>query len=191
MYVASPDGSIEQYKTVTEGIFTDNNIDNGSYVYKSSEAICNLRLNEYKTYELTFGNGFTGKIPPENSTVYVMYLETNGPDAKLEPNDIDGKQLKHSRTLFGLTDEMYRQIFAINPDDYDAESLSLTTPIYSEAALWYNKQSSSTGEPEESVEDIRRNAPEWFKTGNRLVTAADYEYYVRNRFRDNVVDVKC
>ena len=191
VYVASPDGSIEQYKTVTEGIFTDNNIDNGSYIYKSSEAICNLRLNEYKTYELTFGNGFTGKIPPENSTVYVMYLETNGPDAELEPNDIDGKQLKHSRTLFGLTDEMYRQIFAINPDDYDAESLQLTTPIYSEAALWYNKQSSSTGEPEESVEDIRRNAPEWFKTGNRLVTAADYEYYVRNRFRDNVVDVKC
>lgn len=63
--------------------------------------------------------------------------------------------------------------------------------IYAEEALWYNKGSSTTPVLEESVEQIRVNAPEWFKVGNRLVTAADYEYYVRNRFRDNIVDVKC
>jgi acyl-CoA synthetase (AMP-forming)/AMP-acid ligase II len=57
--------------------------------------------------------------------------------------------------------------------------------------LWYNKKSSSEAKSEESVEEIRKNAPEWFKTGNRLVTTADYEYYIRNRFRDNIVDVKC
>ena len=31
---------------------------------------------------------------------------------------------------------------------------------------------------EESVEDIRNNAPQWFKTGNRLITKKDYEYFV-------------
>jgi hypothetical protein len=45
--------------------------------------------------------------------------------------------------------------------------------------------------PEESVNEIRLNAPEWFKTGNRLVTESDYMYYIKNRFSDNVIDAKC
>jgi len=57
--------------------------------------------------------------------------------------------------------------------------------------MWTNTTASSVFRPEETVDEIRRNAPEWFKTGNRLVTASDFEYFVRNRFRDNVVDVKC
>ena len=66
-----------------------------------------------------------------------------------------------------------------------------TSILYSTIARWSNPSSSSTAVDEETVDEIRRNAPEWFKTGNRLVTASDYEYYVKNRFRDNIVDVKC
>ena len=85
VYVQEPGTTkLEQYKCVTEGLFTDNNIENGSYIYKSIDPIFNLRLNENKTYEITFGNGFTGKIPPEDSIIYVMYLDSNGPDAKID-----------------------------------------------------------------------------------------------------------
>ncbi len=97
----------EQYKCVTEGLFTDNNIENGSYIYKSTDAIFNLRLNEDKAYEITFGNGFTGKIPPQGSAIYVMYLESNGPDANFEPNEIADARLQHSGHLFGLNQELY------------------------------------------------------------------------------------
>lgn len=42
---------------------------------------------------------------------------------------------------------------------------------------------------------MRTVTPSWFKTGNRLITAADYEYYVKNNAdfltTDKVVDVKC
>ncbi len=191
VYVEEPDGTFEQYQTVTEGVFTDNNIDNGSYIYKAASPICNVRLTETKKYELTFGNGLTGKIPPDNSTIYVMYLDTNGPDAYIEPNEIDGKQLEHSRQVFGLTDELYKKMFSVRGQSFDEDTGMVQSLAYSEAALWYNKKSSSEAKSEESVEEIRKNAPEWFKTGNRLVTTADYEYYIRNRFRDNIVDVKC
>jgi hypothetical protein len=33
--------------------------------------------------------------------------------------------------------------------------------------------------PEETVSDIRNNAPGWFKTGNRLITASDIEFYIK------------
>lgn len=44
---------------------------------------------------------------------------------------------------------------------------------------------------EEDVEEIRQNAPECFKTGNRLITKNDYEYFFRNMVDKGVVDVKC
>ena len=82
---------------------------------------------------------------------------------------------------------MYTKIFNIskNADDDDENT------AYSSVATWTNTAASSLFRSEETVNEIRRNAPEWFKTGNRLVTASDFEYFVRNRFRDNVVDVKC
>lgn len=86
---------------------------------------------------------------------------------------------------------MYSSIFELGESDIDPKTGAIASVLYSESAPWFNLKSSSTAAAEESVDDIRRNAPEWFKTGNRLVTASDYEYYVRNRFRDNIVDVKC
>lgn len=190
VYVQEPGTTtLEQYKGVQEGLFTDNNIENGSYIYKNIDPIFNVRLNENKTYEITFGNGFTGKIPPKDSTIYVMYLESNGPDATLEQNEIIDVQIDHGGHLFGISDEIYKQMF--NIEDEDLNDNALNSPLYSDQAKWRNVASSTSSVDEETVEEIRRHAPEWFKTGNRLVTASDFEYYVKNRFRDNIVDVKC
>lgn len=191
VYVQEPGTTkLEQYKCVTEGLFTDNNIENGSYIYKSIDPIFNLRLNENKTYEITFGNGFTGKIPPEDSIIYVMYLDSNGPDAKIDQNELADVKIDHGNYLFGLTDEMYQEMFNITESDKDVNG-NFVSPLYSEQAKWRNITSSTEAALEEDVDEIRLNAPEWFKTGNRLVTASDFEYYVKNRFRDNIVDVKC
>lgn len=180
-----------EYKMVDEGLFTDNHIDNGSYIYKSTDKIFNLRLNENKQYELTFGNGFTGKIPSAEAQIYIFYLEGNGADGELEPYEVKDKQLQHSRSLFGISEQLYNEIFKSGLETIAADDLPGESIIYSTEARWSNPNSSSTAAAEEDVEDIRRNAPQWFKTGNRLVTASDYEYYVKNRFRDNIVDVKC
>ena len=61
----------------------------------------------------------------------------------------------------------------------------------------FSQQTSTTPQAEESVEDIRKNAPLWFTTGNRLVTRFDYEYYLKNTrnssaaFGCDIIDVKC
>ena len=180
-------GDVQQYRCVQEGLFTDNNINNGSYIYKSTECIFNLRLNEDKKYEITFGNGFTGKIPPVGSAIHVFYLDCNGEDGEILPYEIQEKTLIHNNNFFGISDRLYQKIFNVSKNvDDDPENLA-----YSTIAGWTNTSSSSIFAAEETVDEIRRNAPEWFKTGNRLVTASDFEYFIRNRFRDNVVDVKC
>ena len=63
----------------------------------------------------------------------------------------------------------YRCSFSIDPS-------SLTLPM-----------------PEEGVEEIRNNAPQWFKTGNRLITKKDYEYFITSNTDafSGVVDAKC
>lgn len=193
VYVESPDrNSITEYRLVDEGLFTDNNINNGSYIYKSTDPIFNLRLNEDKHYEITFGNGFTGQIPPEGSLIHIFYLECNGADGEILPYEIKDKSLIHNNSFFGISPELYRKIFKI-PDDSSYANIDddPENTAYSSIAMWTNTTASSVFRPEETVDEIRRNAPEWFKTGNRLVTASDFEYFVRNRFRDNVVDVKC
>lgn len=191
VYVLPPNhNKMIQYQMVQDGLFTDNKTNNGSYIYTSQDNIFNLRLNENKQYEITFGNGFNGSIPAIDSQIYVFYMESNGPDGEISPNEINNKNLEHSRTLFGISKEVYEQVFNISDIDKDSNG-NITSLMYTPAAIWTNLGSSTTFVAEESVDDIRRSAPQWFRTGNRLVTATDFEYFVRNRFKDNIVDVKC
>lgn len=182
-------GEFKEYKCKHEGIFTDNNVDNGSYIYKSTEEIFNLRLNENHQYEITFGNGITGKIPLKGAKIHIYYFESNGSDGEIEPYEIKGNVLTHNRGMFGISKEEYQKVFGLHDDQGNIDESG--NIMYSSSAQWTNTSRSTEFTPEETVDDIRRNAPEWFKTGNRLVTASDFEYFVKNRFRDNVVDVKC
>jgi len=42
---------------------------------------------------------------------------------------------------------------------------------------------------EEEADEIRIAAPEWFKLGQRLVTSQDYEYYIKNMYKGEVIGV--
>ena len=54
-----------------------------------------------------------------------------------------------------------------------------------------NITASTAAIAEESTDDIRELAPNYYKLGNRLVSKSDFEYYVKNRYIDNIIDVKC
>ena len=77
-----------RWTAVDDGIFTDNDVMTSASIYKPNSEIYNVRLNEKKQYELTFGNGFVGKMPPLNSTIYVFYLDSNGEDAYIEQLEV-------------------------------------------------------------------------------------------------------
>ena len=180
-----------KWTRVEQGLFTDNNVQNGSKIYSQNDNIYNVRLNENKYYEITFGNGFTGNIPKKNSKIYIFYLNSNGPYGTISMGDVQDAKIKHDAAILGISQKMYEQLFGVTSGyTEDDEELNNLDIIKSEAK-WQNVSSSTVGTVEESVDEIRRNAPQWFKTGNRLVTKSDWEYYIKNRFRDNIADVVC
>lgn len=70
---------IVKWTRVEQGLFTDSNVQDGTIIYSSNDKIYNVRLNEDKYYEITFGNGFNGSIPNKGDAIYIFYLDSNGP----------------------------------------------------------------------------------------------------------------
>ena len=157
-------------------------------IYNGMETVYNIRLNEDKTYELQFGDGKIGAKLNEGDLVYVFYLATNGNDGNVDLGYIqeDGLKFKHSPSEFGIDDELYNAIFNQLPDSKEniANGNDYTVRFQPNSLVEYTH--------EETVSEIRDSAPNWFKTGNRLITAKDYEYFIRSNaaFKD-VVSVKC
>ena len=87
-----------------------------------------MYLNEDKTYELKFGNGIVGRKLKPGDKVYVFYLETNGPDGKIDISDINTANLKfdpHGPQMFGISQELYNSIFKINDADEHQEDVKM------------------------------------------------------------------
>ena len=162
-----------------------------SKLYNENDKVYTAYLNENKTFEIKFGNGISGRKLLPGDRIHILYLDTNGPDGYFDPSSIEltkQTQLHHSATFFGMSDEVYKKIFgenaAINNISLESESITVS----------FDVDSLTKTRAEEEVEDVRNNAPQWFKTGNRLITKKDYEYFIksnRNGVFSGVVDVKC
>jgi len=120
-----------------------------------------------------------------------MYLDTNGPDGEIDIADIDfdGMKLEHNPALFSMSDSLYSKIFITGTSEPVTES--------GEYTIQPNVNAVTSFTPEQSVNDIRTEAPNHFKTGNRLITNRDYEYYIKNSSEVKsqlgyaIADVKC
>lgn len=186
VYVQEPGDNVEPeiWKYQDQGVFTNNKLEDGSAIFTRTDKIYNVRLNEDKSYEVSFGNGTNGKIPEKDSKIYIFYLDSNDPTVQLDISQVTGK-LKHNPSFFGISKLLYQQIFKVTGNQSIDQG-----EVYTDCD-WRNITISTTTQEEESVDDIRRNAPQWFKTGNRLVTSDDWEYYVANMFKDTIQSVKC
>lgn len=167
-------------------------------LYPGTYHIYTVLLNEEKTYELKFGNGIVGAKLSPGDKVYIFYLDTNGEDGKIETVDMStSNKLEHSSTMFGMSDELYAQIFSLRDAGWSAERQLTIPENQSLYEIVFSDGKSTTAQIEENVERIRYNAPNWFTTGNRLVTRFDYEYYLKNTgigssiVGADIVDAKC
>lgn len=207
IYIKKINGTIEKdWFNDTNEIFT--NYSNGSNleklnssIYNKNEKVYSVSLNSDKQYQLKFGNGITGRKLDKGDYIYVFYLDTNGLDGSIDLGEFNlNNKFKHDNSMFNITPELYVDMFEDqvekdsenqvryitdnddqNPIEYTLELVSMTT---TPASL------------EQTTEEIRENAPNWFKTGNRLVTTTDYEFFVKNSSdiklcNIDVVDVKC
>lgn len=176
--------SVTWFKPTSYGLFKSpisvvdsNGIQDRIY---SDATVFNLRLNEDKTYVITFGDGYRGRKLKAGSFVYVFYLDTNGFDGTIINGRIEDS-IKSPRSRFDFSSKYYKEI------------IDSSNTISNYEITIVNTSNSTDAVKEESVDDIRDFAPNWFRMGNRLVTKHDYEYYIKNsqEFISEIADVIC
>jgi hypothetical protein len=142
------------------------------FLNKSSDKVFEVRYNPNKNYEIKFGDDINGKQLQTGDEVIVYYLQINE-----NANTIAANSLKTSKiSLFnGLN---YQNIFS-DTVEYNSTPLSR---INIDLIFLNNDFPSSPSTAEESVEDIRKNAPKSFSLQQRLITIDDFKNYIINNY---------
>jgi len=177
-----------RFDPTTNGLFVS---DTTESITDSTSQVFNLRLNEYKQYEIQFGDGIHCQGLQKGDIVTIVYLDSNGPSATLNTGDIS------SANSFAVGIEN------INPTETDPSVLSLLdiiTLLFNSATTIINAPAgitslnniglSTTPTPEETVANIQANAPQWFKSVGRLITQKDFDYFIRTNFYNDIIDIK-
>ena len=205
VYVVSPttkdDGTqeIRRYNMTDGGLFKSRNEYFSSTgnagdsqliprIYSQDDYVYNLRLDETKTYTITFGNNMQGHRLEKGSTIYIFYLDSNGPGGELALGEAVGNIVTDFSGYTTTQDGVYYS------NIYDKiQHIDGSSKAFRGAENVRNVSQSLLFSAEETVDQIRDFAPNWFRMGNRLVTQRDYEYYLNNSpfFRGKYADVKC
>jgi hypothetical protein len=164
-----------KYQPTTEGMFLNGDTQT---IYDGDDTYFELRLNEYKQYELKFGDGIHGAPLEFGDELYIAYMTSNGQSGELKSGDV----VDNTSMVYGvagikndIVEEWYGSILA---NIADTTTLNVT-----------NTSATSSATKEGDVDDIRENAPQWFKSQGRLITKQDYAYFIKSRFYNDIVDV--
>jgi hypothetical protein len=144
-----------------------------------SSRVFEARLNHNKEYEILFGDDINGKKLTMDDTVSVFYLSCKSTAAELPTGALRaGTPLKTFNSL------NFSQIVL----DLQNISLNATTfEVYKNLEIG-NDFPTTNFTFEESVEQIRNNAPKSFNMRKRLVTCEDYQYFISSHFPGLVKD---
>ena len=111
---------------------------------------------ESERYEIIFGDGIFGKALDDGNVIEVSYITTNGSDGNGINNFTFSGSISYVRNSV--------EIFVTS-------GISLLTSL----------NSSSGGESIESVDSIRKYAPQIYATQNRALSANDFEVLIPNK----------
>jgi len=183
----------------TEKFIADNTIDvyvkevddNTYYLYKeveslylsnSNDRVYERRLNENGFYEIKFGSGVFGKKLSEGDTVSINYIQSDNTEGIISKNVINGNK------LFVYDSLRQRQIFN---DTFANKNETIFIDNSNSSLLTINNPQNSTSlSDEETIEQIRENAPKAFASQLRLVTETDYESFIERNLANVVNSVK-
>lgn len=154
------ENTVEQYQSTTH-LFDNSAIDK----------VFELRLNANKQYELIFGDNIHGATISEGASLYVIYLNSNGKEGEIGSNDINTETTLNESNI--VVDGLEYTFIKNNILKKEGESFS-----YLEDITINNTEASTTVRDIETVEDIKENAPNWTRTGNRLITDSDFRQHI-------------
>jgi len=139
-----------------------------------------IRLNENGMYEIKFGNNINGRSLNANDQVAIYYLKSAGAAGQIGPNVLNGN------TLFSYNTDRFNQI----KTDTTPVNLQVLTQTQASYIIFTNTSPSTNYVEAESVESIKQNAPNTFKSQYRLITAEDYKNYLDANFNSILGSVK-
>jgi len=152
------------------------------YLSNSTERVYEKRLNENGFYEIKFGSGVFGKKLAAGDIVSVNYLQSDNTQGIISKNVINGNKIFIYDSLRQRS--IFQDTFA-NKDEttfIDNNNSSLLTIN--------NPQASTSLSDEETVDEIRKNAPKAFASQLRLVTESDYESFIEKNLANVTNSVK-
>ena len=106
------------------------------------------------TVSVLFGDDVNGKAPEAGSTIVIQYIRTDGADGNVTYSDS-------------------ASITTVNSTIYDEDGSAVTVIVTHDASFL-------GGSDEETIEEIRYNAPRVFSTGDRAVTKDDFTSILEN-----------
>jgi hypothetical protein len=150
------------------------------FLEKSNATKYEIRLNESGRYEIKFGNNITGKQLDVNSEVAVYYIQSNGISGEVGPSLLDG------RSLFFYSTARFNSIKA----DTISPNLKLITSTESSNITFKNVDASTKFVERESVESIKTNAPNTFRSQFRLITSEDFINYINKNYSNIIASTQ-
>lgn len=151
------------------------------YGQQPFDRIFEKRLNSDLSYEIKFGDDLRGRQLAPQDKVVIFYLESNGAEGVIDTEVVTD--------LVGI----------VSYESSEYETIILNNVNYSTNYLDYNELSrvyinktfgSTLPKPGETADEIRKNAPNVFKSQYRLVNKSDYDLYIRLNFSNIIKDVK-
>jgi len=120
--------------------------------YDSSSKVYRILNNMEGTVSVLFGDDSAGMAPESGTTLVIQYVESAGLSGNVTSTD---------------------RITTINDSIYDEDGSVVTVSVT-------NSGTFLGGDDEESIEEIRKEAPLVFKTGDRAVTKEDFVAIISN-----------
>ena len=177
------DGTLSVYvKELSNDTYYEYEVVESLYLTKSIDRVCELRLNEYGHYEIKFGSGVFGKKLDEGDIVSINYILSDNTAGVISKNVINGNK------LFVYDSTRQRELFQdLYPNKDETTFLNITN---SPKITFNNPINSSALSTEETVEQIRQNAPKMFSSQLRLVTEGDYQSFLQKNLANVVASTK-
>lgn len=138
-----------------------------------------VKYNENKKYEIKFGNNVNGKKLNLGDQVAIYYLKSSGVNGKVTKNHF----VDTSINVYNTT--QYDEIFA-DVKDTSLNYLAIGDAV--DVSINNTEDSTDFGE-EETVEDIKQNAPKFFSSEYKLTTKPDYKAFIQSNFKNLIYDV--
>lgn len=162
VYVKRKNNYVWEQWTRTENLF----------LTKSNDKVFEVRYNPNKNYEIKFGDNINGAQLDTGDEVLVYYLQVSDTATTISSNTLrNSKVVLYNSINFSniLKDTQLYPATALNKSNISFVDIDNPFP-------------SNSSVEEESVEEIRKNAPKAFSYQQRLVTTEDFRNYILQRY---------